>query len=62
MLECLCITYIPDDPEGQERTLDLQELELQMVVSIHVGCWDLDPGPLDEQLMLKTFSSILLTF
>lgn len=34
------------------RVSQALELELQTVVSCHLGCWELGPGPLEEQLML----------
>jgi len=37
MYVCMCITCILGTHESQERTLDVLELELQMVVSHHVG-------------------------
>lgn len=36
---------------SQERALDLQELEFQVVVRPS-GCWESNLGPLGEELML----------
>jgi hypothetical protein len=39
---------------GQRRAPDTTKLELQTVVSIHDGCWELNLCPLEEQPMLLT--------
>ena len=36
----------------QKRALGILELELQVVVSCLVGCWESNPGPLEEQPVL----------
>ena len=36
LLECMCV-HVPDLRGGQKRTFDPLELELQTVVSHHVG-------------------------
>jgi hypothetical protein len=36
------------------RMSDTLELELQSIVSCHVGDWELNPGPLEEQPVLLT--------
>lgn len=37
---CLCTIYVPGILGGQKTVLDVLELELQMVVSYHVGAGD----------------------
>ena len=37
---CPCATFMLDVLRGQKRALDSLELELQMVVSHHVGAWN----------------------
>ena len=44
---------------GQKRTWDPLELELQIVVSLTYGCWELNPGPLEEQPVLLTDDPLL---
>jgi hypothetical protein len=51
---CLCATCMLWCPKGQKRMLDSLELKLQMRVSCHVGCWELNLGPLKEQPKLLT--------
>ena len=41
-------------PQRQERVSEPLELELQMVVTSHVGAGNLNPGPLEEQTVLLT--------
>lgn len=39
---------------GQKRALGPLGLELQMLVELTCRCWDLNLGPLEEQLVLLT--------
>jgi len=49
-LACIsCFTCVPDALGGQERVLNLLELELYMVVSSPSGCWELNMGHLEKQ-------------
>lgn len=34
---CLCVTYVPEAIRDQKRVLNSMELELQTIVSYHVG-------------------------
>lgn len=36
----------------QKQASDPPDLDLQMVVSHHCGCWELNPGPLLEQQVI----------
>lgn len=38
--------------ECQKRALDLLEMELPAAMSHHMGCWELNPGPMEDQPML----------
>lgn len=42
-VHCLCSTC-----GGQERAMDVMALELQMVVNCPIGCWESNPGVLEE--------------
>ena len=44
----ICSTCVSGGCGGQKRVSDLLELELQ-VFKPPCGCWELDPGPLQEQ-------------
>lgn len=44
---CLCSAH-----GGQERAMDAMALELRMVVNCHIGCWESNPGVLEEQQVL----------
>jgi hypothetical protein len=50
----LCIMCEPDAQKEQERVSDPLEVELQMAVSCVCGCWELNPGLLEEQSVLLT--------
>lgn len=44
---CVCVDHTHTDAvRGQKKASEALELELQVVVSHHVQCWELDPGPL----------------
>ena len=42
----VCLPFIPSARRSQKSVLDPMELELQMVVSCHFGCWNV--GSLEE--------------
>lgn len=42
----MCITCMPSTNRGQGKVLYPQELVLHMVVSLRVGCWNPNLGPL----------------
>ena len=41
-------TCVPGVHRGQKKTLDLLEVQLQMVCELPSRCWELNPGPLQE--------------
>jgi hypothetical protein len=53
---CLCTSCVPGAGGGQRNMWisDLRELELQMILRHHCRCWELNPGSLQEQLVLLT--------
>ena len=53
---CLCSAH-----RGQKKRLDLLLPVLKMFVRYHMS-WDLNPGPLEEQLVLLTTESSLPKF
>lgn len=56
-MNVLYATGVPGACSGQKKASDPLELELAMAVSHSVsqcGCWELSPGPLQEQLALLT--------
>lgn len=44
-----CTPCMPGTQGGQMKGLDFPGLELQVIVSHHVGTWELNPEPLEEQ-------------
>jgi hypothetical protein len=44
---------MPGTRRGQKRVSDLLKRELETVMSCH-GCWESNPGPLEEQEVLLT--------
>lgn len=46
---CMCTVYLPGAHGGQMRAWDHLEQELQMAMSLHCRCWDLNLLPLHEQ-------------
>ena len=55
---CLCTTCVPGTHRSQKRALVLLSLELDSC-ELPCGCWELKLGPLAEDLMLFTESSII---
>lgn len=51
---CICTTCVPGASSGQKRVSDPVELELQMLVSYHVGSGKQNLGPLYKQQVLWT--------
>ncbi|KAL6035681.1 hypothetical protein STEG23_021032 [Scotinomys teguina] len=54
----LCASCVPGAHGDQKRASDPPEPELQMGVSLH-GCWESNPGPLEEQPVLVTSETSL---
>lgn len=52
-MNVLYATGVPGACSGQKKASDPLELELGMAES-QCGCWELSPGPLQEQLALLT--------
>lgn len=48
-LVCLCVICAAGAPGGQRRVSEPLELELQVVCEPPCGCWEFNPGPLEEQ-------------
>lgn len=48
---CLCIMCMPGAHKSQKKALDPLPLELQKIVSCHVGAGN-NPGPLQEEQVL----------
>lgn len=48
-----CVPHRCSACRGQKRVLDSLELELEMIVSLHV--WESNLGPLEDQLVLLNF-------
>lgn len=51
---CPYTTCVPSVPEDQQRVSNPLQLELQTVVSYHVGVWESNLGLLEEQQCLLT--------
>lgn len=52
-------TYVYLISEEVSRKFDLLELDLQTVVSLQCGCWELNPDSLEEQPVLLTTKPFL---
>lgn len=50
----MCFTCTSGAYGGQKRVSDFLELEIYMVVKPPCGCWDLNSGSLEKQLMCLT--------
>jgi hypothetical protein len=49
----MCVS-VPAALRDQTRASNILELELHTIVIHHVGgCWELNPGPLEEQWVLS---------
>jgi hypothetical protein len=52
---CVCVFYtLPaclyeSSTHGGQKESEPLAMEIQTVVNLHVGCWELNPGPLQEQ-------------
>lgn len=62
---CLCVTYVPEAIRDQKRVLNSMELELQTIVSYHVGTrnwtWVLGKSSLSV-LITEPYLHMILTF
>jgi hypothetical protein len=58
---CLYTTHIPGIQGKQKASPDVLELDLEMVVELPCGCWELNTGPLEEQAVLMTAEPSLQT-
>lgn len=53
LCEHMYVHYMRVVPPDVRVTSEPLELELQGTLSCHVWCWELNPGPLQEQGMLN---------
>lgn len=49
---CICTTRVPGVPRSQKRTYDPVELELKMVLNLHVGVGKQTWFPQEQQVVL----------